>query len=245
MPTCDTLRGWGEKERVTYFLDNADIIVPKRQEQLTFLVGLFRWSPEEPLVVLDLGAGFGALTEQILTRYPRATVACVDGSAEMLKLAGERLASYAQRVRLHLADLAFPSWHDSLQGSFHAVVSALAIHHLTDERKQQLYHEVFQLLSPRGLFLNNDVVTAPPLWQEQFATLWYQEIQAQEERRRGVKRPLAAIQAEMQELLRVADHASQLTPLSVQLDWLRTAGFQSVDCVWKYLDLAIFGGMKA
>jgi len=49
----------------------------------------------------------------------------------------------------------------------------------------------------------------------------------------------------MQELLRAADHTSQLTPVSVQLDWLRAAGFQSVDCVWKYLDLAIFGGVKA
>jgi hypothetical protein len=33
--------------------------------------------------------------------------------------------------------------------------------------------------------------------------------------------------------------------LSVQLDWLRAAGFQAVDCVWKYLDFAIFGGVKA
>jgi tRNA (cmo5U34)-methyltransferase len=245
MPNSDTLRGWGEKERVTYFLDNADAIVPKRQEQLAFLVDLFGWHQEEPIVVLDLGAGFGALTEQILTRYPRSTVICVDGSAEMMKLAQERLAPYGQRVRLHLADLAFPSWHGPLHGPFHAVVSALAIHHLPDERKQQLSHEIFQLLSPGGLFLNNDVVSAPPLLQEQFATLWYREIQAQEERRRGVKRSLAAIQAEMEELLRVADHESQLTPLSVQLDWLCAAGFQSVDCVWKYLDLAIFGGMKA
>ena len=245
MTNSDTLCGWGEKERVTYFLDNADIIVPKRHEQLAFLLDLFGWHQEEPIVVLDLGAGFGALTEQILTRYPRATVTCVDGSAEMMKLARERLAPYGQRVRLHLADLTFPSWPDALHGPFHAVVSALAIHHLPDERKQQLYHEVFGLLSPGGLFLNNDVVTSPPLLQEQFATLWYREIQAQEQRSRGVQRSLAAIQAEMQELLRVADHANHLTPLDVQLDWLRAAGFQSVDCVWKYLDFAIFGGVKA
>jgi trans-aconitate methyltransferase len=245
MTTSDTLRGWGEKERVTYFLDNADVIVPKRQEQLTFLLELFGWPQHEPLVVLDLGAGFGTLTEQILTRYPRSTVICVDGSAEMMKLARERLAPYGARVRLHLADLAFPAWHDALSGPFQAVVSALAIHHLPDERKQQLYHEVFDLLSPGGLFLNNDVVTSPPLMQARFETLWYQEIQAQEQRRRGVQRALAAIQAEMQELLRVADHQSQLTSLSVQLDWLRAVGFQSVDCMWKYLDFAIFGGAKA
>ena len=72
MTNSDTLCGWGEKERVTYFLDNADIIVPKRHEQLTFLLDLFGWHQEEPIVVLDLGAGFGALTEQILTRYPRS-----------------------------------------------------------------------------------------------------------------------------------------------------------------------------
>jgi len=244
MTNSDTLCGWGEKERVTYFLDNADIIVPKRQEQLTFLLNLFGWPQQEPIVVLDLGAGFGALTEKILTRYPHSTVTCVDGSAEMMKLARERLAPYGPRVRLHLADLAFPSWHDPLHGPFHAVVSGLAIHHLPDERKQQLYHEVFDLLSPGGLFLNNDAVTSPPLLQERFETLWYQDIQEQEQRSRGVKRSLAAIQAEMQELLRVADHASHLTPLSVQLDWLREAGFQSVDCLWKYLDLAIFGGVK-
>ncbi len=38
MTNSDTLCGWGEKERVTYFLDNADLIVPKRQEQLAFLL---------------------------------------------------------------------------------------------------------------------------------------------------------------------------------------------------------------
>jgi len=245
MTNSDTLCGWGDKERVTYFLDNADIIVPKRQEQLAFLLDLFGWHQEEPIVVLDLGAGFGAITERILTRYPCSTVTCVDGSAEMMELARERLAPYGQRVRLHLADLAFPSWRDPLHGPFHAVVSGLAIHHLPDERKQQLYHEVFHLLSPGGLFLNNDVVMSPPLLQEQVETLWYRDIQEQEQRRRGVQRSIAAIQAEMQERLRVADHASHLTPLSVQLDWLREAGFQSVECLWKYLDLAIFGGVKA
>lgn len=62
--------GWGEKERVSYFLENADTIIPKRHEQIAFLLDLFGWPRDEPLCVLDLGAGFGAITEEILTRYP-------------------------------------------------------------------------------------------------------------------------------------------------------------------------------
>jgi hypothetical protein len=39
-------------------------------------------------------------------------------------------------------------------------------------------------------------------------------------------------------------HHSQIAALGDQLAWLRHAGFMSVDCYWKYLDLSIFGGAK-
>jgi tRNA (cmo5U34)-methyltransferase len=39
-------------------------------------------------------------------------------------------------------------------------------------------------------------------------------------------------------------HDSSIAPLGAQLEWLREAGFKSVDCYWKYLELAIFGGVK-
>ena len=53
-----------------------------------------------------------------------------------------------------------------------------------------------------------------------------------------------AIRAELQEQLRVGDHPSYMAPLAVQLGWLSDAGFTSVDCYWKYLGFAIFGGVK-
>lgn len=34
-------------------------------------------------------------------------------------------------------------------------------------------------------------------------------------------------------------------PMEVQLDWLRELGFSDVECFWKYLNLAIFGGAQA
>jgi tRNA (cmo5U34)-methyltransferase len=35
------------------------------------------------------------------------------------------------------------------------------------------------------------------------------------------------------------------TPMETQLEWLRGTGFTDVECFWKYLNLAIFGGLKA
>ncbi len=67
---ADTLCGWGEPGRVRYYVDNVAISVPKRDEQLGLLVDLLPWPTDAPLRVLDIGAGFGAITEQFLTRYP-------------------------------------------------------------------------------------------------------------------------------------------------------------------------------
>jgi len=32
--------------------------------------------------------------------------------------------------------------------------------------------------------------------------------------------------------------------VETQVQWLRETGFQDVDCHWKWLDLALFGGSK-
>jgi tRNA (cmo5U34)-methyltransferase len=34
-------------------------------------------------------------------------------------------------------------------------------------------------------------------------------------------------------------------PVEDQLQWLQAAGFAEVDCYWRYLNFAIFGGQKA
>jgi tRNA (cmo5U34)-methyltransferase len=260
MPPNDTLCGWGNEAKVAYFLANAEIIVPRRTEQMKLLVALLPDMNDRSLSVLDLGAGFGAVTAQILDHYPRAKATCIDGSDAMVKHAADRLQKYGERVKIVKADLAERSWHRVLEGftpgsartnraesdPFDAVVSAIAIHHLSDERKRELYREVFQLLSPNGIFLNDDVVATPPALKARFELLNAAAIQEQERAQRGIARTREQIEAEMREQLRLAGgrHQSQIAPLSDHLAWLREAGFKSVDCYWRYLDLAIFGGVK-
>jgi len=276
MADNDTLCGWGNEAKVAYFLANADVIVPRRAEQINLLVELLPYPIDAEIGVLDLGAGFGAITEQILEHYRRATVTCVDGSQAMVEHAAQRLQKYGARVNIFKADLAERSWSDILKplaralsvplplcrgrgearvtagegkvegAVFDAAVSAIAIHHLTHQRKRELCHEVFQLLAPGGIFLNNDVVATPPALKTRFEMLNLAAIQQQERAQRGVARSREQIQAEMREQLRLArnEHHSHLAPLRDQLVWLTEAGFKSVDCYWRYLDLAIFGGVK-
>jgi SAM-dependent methyltransferase len=254
MADNDTLCGWGNEAKVAWFLANADIIVPRRTEQLKLLIELIPQPPDASVSVLDLGAGFGAVTEQILGHYPRATVTCVDGSAAMVAHATNRLRKYGDRVKILKADLAEHAWPGILGhsakssggGIFNAVVSAIAIHHLSHQRKRELCREVFALLSPNGIFLNADVVTTPPALRDRFEELNLAAIQEQEGAQRGVTRSREQIEAEMREQLRLAGgrHQSHIAPLIDQLAWLSEAGFKSVDCYWRYLDLAIFGGVK-
>jgi tRNA (cmo5U34)-methyltransferase len=152
MAEHDTLCGWGDRGKVAWFIENAETVIPRRGEQLRMLADLMHSPREAKIAVLDLGAGFGAVTEEILTRFTNASATCIDGSAEMVKIARERLAKYGARVRVCSADLAGAEWRRVVDGSFEAVVSALAIHHLSDERKGALYREVYALLRPAESF---------------------------------------------------------------------------------------------
>jgi len=71
----------------------------RRADQLATLTELLPWPHEAAVTLVDLGAGFGALTERILACYPLSQITCVDGSVEMLALARERLAPYGSRVQ--------------------------------------------------------------------------------------------------------------------------------------------------
>jgi SAM-dependent methyltransferase len=105
-------------------------------------------------------------------------------------------------------------------GQFDVVVSALAIHHLPDERKRELFTEVFDRLQPNGVFYDLDVVASPTV-----------ELHAISQAALGFDG-------------RQQDASDQPAHLDDQLSWLHEAGFRNVDCFWKWLELSLVGGTK-
>ncbi|MEA2481204.1 MAG: tRNA (cmo5U34)-methyltransferase [Thermoleophilaceae bacterium] len=128
------------------------------------------------------------------------------------------LAAASKRVTTVEHDFSTPL--PDLGGAFDAIVSSFAIHHVDDARKQELYREVFALLEPGGIFLNLEhVASATPRLHTEF----YDAIgQAAED----------------------DDPSNQLALVEDQLDWLRGIGFDDVDCMWKWRELALLQGRK-
>jgi SAM-dependent methyltransferase len=71
----------------------------------------------------------------------------------MLQRAATRLSHWQPEIVVHALTETLPS------GPFDAVVSALAIHHLSDEDKRSLYARILDVLVPGGVFVNAEQVS--------------------------------------------------------------------------------------
>jgi tRNA (cmo5U34)-methyltransferase len=100
--------------------------------------------------VLELGVGTGETSRRVLAVHPGADLIGIDESAEMLAAAATVIAG---------ADLRVGRLEDPLpSGGFDLVVSALAVHHLDDAGKADLFARVTDRLRAGGRFVLGDVV---------------------------------------------------------------------------------------
>jgi len=110
------------------------------------------------ITVLDVGGGYGVVSEEVLGLFSRAHVTLQDYSRPMLDAARPRLAQYRDRVGYALADLRDPAWIDAVGGPFDLAVSAIAIHNLRRlDLIAQCYRGVARVLKPGALFLDYDL----------------------------------------------------------------------------------------
>ena len=105
-----------------------------------------------PRRILDLGSGTGITAERVLRRHPDAALTGIDSSEDMLAFA-RRLVPDATFLVRRLEE-PLPA------GPFELIVSALAIHHLDDGGKADLFRRVASALAPGGRFVLLDVVTS-------------------------------------------------------------------------------------
>lgn len=200
------------------------------------LAELLPFGEQEEFTFVDLGAGTGAAARAVLDRYPSSTAVLADYSPQMMDEGRRALAAYEGRYRYVELDMAAGRWPDDLAGGLQAVISSLCVHHVTDDRKQGLFREIFERLAPGGWYLNYDPVSAgDPAVEEA-----WQRVQDRRDPEAAAKRAHRT----PEEQARWANHIRHIIPLDPQLRFLTSAGFEAVDVYWKELDHVIFGGRR-
>jgi len=203
---------WAKSDHASAYLARAGAI-PHRVEGEAVVLELL---PTHLGRVLDLGCGDGRLLALVLRERPAAEGVAVDFSPTMLEAARARFGG-DERVSVIEHDLSRPLPD---LGSFDAVVSSFAIHHLGDDRKHELYREIFAALAPGGRFCNLEHVSSPT-----------DALHAEFYRALG-------------QFVDEEDPSNKCIPVDVQLEWLRDLGFEDVDCFWKWRELALLSGTR-
>lgn len=204
---------WKSIEHALNYLKRADSIPHRTEGESTLLEVI----PSQAGRILDIGSGDGRLLNLLLLKCPNAYGIALDFSPAMLDKLKER---YAKENRIDIVEHDINNPLPSNLGNFDVIVSSFSIHHLQNDRKYELYREIFNILESEGIFCNLEHVSSPTT---KLHTKFYESI--------GMK-------------VDEEDKSNILLDVETQLRWLREIGFDDVDCYWKWRELALLIGIN-
>jgi tRNA (cmo5U34)-methyltransferase len=203
------------------------LLIPPYDDFYGTAVDALALSGRPPRRVLDLGSGTGLLSRRVHAAHPDARLTLLDGAPRMLAEARGALGDAAAYVDGDLTD-PLPA------GEWDAVVSALAIHHLEDDAKRELFARVHEVLAPGGVFVNAEHVAGPTALFEAHYAEWH----GRRARALGAPEDVWAASVGRRRMDRCAS-------VEVQLGWLRAAGFADADCLFKDRLFAVLVALRA
>lgn len=207
----------------------AESVVPRNEELHNTIVNTLHFDRKAEIKILDLGIGTGLGAWKILNEFPNASLTGIDFSSKMLKRCRERLDVFKGRVSLIEADfnkIDFPEKYD-------AIVSAVTIHNSKPDQQMKLILKIHESLNDGGIFINGDFVGGDSEYMKTTLRKFYESYLR--EKLKGI---------ELEKWLHHAFEEDKPTELETQLKWLREAKFNKTECVWRYMNLAVYYGMK-
>lgn len=210
----------------------------RKQEMLDVTLRLLRELTLAGASLLEIGCGSGLFTQRLVASGHFGTLSATDGADAMLEIARSQIASSETPVTLEVLDFTQQDWsRQFLPTRFDAVTSSMALHHAAD--KQQVFREVFNVLSPGGVFVFADHMAGSSPFVDRLI-----------DRERGRVKLTDSPTEEDLELFAEADRQSQekqgnrCESVSRYLNFLQGAGFANTDCLWRSYWLAVFVAQK-
>lgn len=196
------------------------------------LLGGIPYIPTRAFRILELGVGTGTLSSLVLAEFPHARFTGVDLSPKMIARARTKLRPFRDRVELVAGDLG-----DFEEAPYDAVVSALAVHHLTDPEKWRLFRRVYRCL-PRGGYLGDadDHLSEDPTFDTRWAQIASSTSVGGRKRAAGWNSPQAVWHDHER-----FDHPATLSAEVAALD---RAGFAHVGVPWRFFGQAVVWAYK-
>jgi tRNA (cmo5U34)-methyltransferase len=215
---------------VAYYDDWMIRALPNYADIFSSALALLPFEPQTALDVLDLGAGTGLFSKHVLGKYPQAHFVLVDLAEKMLGVARQRFGNDSGQFQYVLGDYR----QLEAQEEYDLVISSLSIHHLEDADKQALFGRIHTSLRKGGIFLNIDQIRGETQYlRDMYWNHWLEQV-------RGAGFPEERIQESIDRRTTYDREAR----LEEQLEWLKSSGFQNVDCVYKNFFVGVFLGMK-
>lgn len=148
---------WLSRAYVDQWIDEDVTRDEERRPKLRKMLAAAPFAKNAAIRVLDVGAGYGVVTEEVLRAFPKAAVTWQDYSEPMRRRAKKQLARDARRLDYALSDLSRPTWAKAVTGPFDLIVSGIALHNLRDLKLIfGCYKAIRGLLAPKGCFLDYD-----------------------------------------------------------------------------------------
>lgn len=107
---------------------------------------------------LEIGAGSGAMTAQLLAAFPGLSMVATDYDTDMVTTAQQTLAPYGDRAIAERADAAALPFEDN---RFSLVLSAAMLHHVIAWEKALA--EAVRVLRPGGRLIGYDLLNTAPV----------------------------------------------------------------------------------
>jgi len=180
--------------------------------------------------ILEIGIGTGLFTEMFLEKYPNAKMDLVDIAEDMLNEAKEHFVGN-KNLNFYLKNIM--DFEPKENKNYDAIISSLAIHHLPDLEKKQLYERIGKWIKDGGIFVNAELVAGETEYLNKMYEDWEIQIAIdsgldESEKQKALERMNLDIKA----------------PISKQLKWLENAGFSHVDCIYKVYSFSVLWAKK-
>lgn len=220
------------KKHLNNLITDYDILIrdliPEYDKMQETVVDALPFEKDKKFTVLDLGSGTGETARMVLLKFPNCRMIGVDIMPQMTKEAQKRLIKFKNRVELITGDM------DKIDlPKAEAVVSILAIHHLTHQGKEKFYKKLGGIIKKEGTVVVGDVVS-------------FRDAKKARTTEEKWKEFLLKNLGKEQGKFRFDDYrrADIPSPLEDQLLWLKNAGFRDCKVLWQLMNYAVFCGSK-